>query len=357
MAPKKASTKPKTKAIEKKLSFKCQLFNQGKSNTQIALFACSAKQIYSVVQVDEKEENKDKGYQRACSPARSAAIGRFIDAGNLLPTAVLLTFTHARIANNAAGSEIIIDNRPDAGWVIDGQHRLSGANEANNDITIPVIAFVGLDPDEQIKCFVTINKEQKGVPSSLYLDLLKKLPDNRSPMEIAKLRASDLADLLRTDPDSPFFERIRSVTSPKAGEMSLTNFVRKISPMVRPNGALAIFRDDERKIIISNLYRGLEKVYPKFYEPVTSSIFFKTLGFGALMNVLPFLLSLSITQFHSFRVGDVVSIFNKIDYFDFGTWEKMGSGNDAETNAGDDLKAELQKAFESSTTSGSIKLK
>jgi hypothetical protein len=66
-------------------------------------------------------------------------------------------------------SELVrIPNRPDAGWVIDGQHRLAGGHRAKLDMEIPVVAIVNLPLEGQINCFVTINKEQKVVKLSLY---------------------------------------------------------------------------------------------------------------------------------------------------------------------------------------------
>jgi DGQHR domain-containing protein len=298
----------------------------------------------------------DEGYQRVLSPARQKAIGAFIDKGNYLPTAILLSFKSAKIVRRKGHTFLQVPNKPNAGWVIDGQHRLGGAHVAASDITLPMVAFVNLPLDKQISCFITINKEQKGVPSSLYLDLLKKLPQRRSPADIAKERAADLADRLKRDPESPFFERIVVTVSPREGQLSLTNFVRKLQPMVRANGVLHIYRDDEREGILNNYYLGLREVFPNAYTP-NDSVFFKTLGFGALMNALPFVLSLAINHFHSFRIGDVVSVFREIDYFDFGAWKKIGTGTEAENSASDDLKSELETAFAETSEVGSIVLR
>jgi DGQHR domain-containing protein len=104
----------------------------------------------------------------------------------------------------------------DVGWVIDGQHRLAGAEVASRggtDIELPVIAFIGLSEPRQVEQFVTINREAKNVPTSLYLDLLRLLP-NRKPADVAKERAADLATQLRRDEESPFFESIVVTTSP-----------------------------------------------------------------------------------------------------------------------------------------------
>ena len=144
----------------------------------------------------------------------------------------------------------------DVGWVIDGQHRLAGAAVAareGSDIELPVVAFIGLDENRQIEQFVTINREAKNVPTSLYLDLLRLLPDRR-PADAAKERAVDLATQLRKDEDSPFVDRIVVTTSPQSGQISLTNFVRKIAVHVTPDrGILNGFTEREQYAVISEL--------------------------------------------------------------------------------------------------------
>ena len=58
--------------------------------------------------------------------------------------------------------------------MIDGQHRLAGAHEAvalGTDLVLPVIGFLDLSIEKQVELFITINKEARGVPASLYIDL------------------------------------------------------------------------------------------------------------------------------------------------------------------------------------------
>src|SRR5262249_14343575 len=151
----------------KQIEFPCTTFTQGTET--LVFFVASAKVLWDLVQINKREEDKDQGYQRALSPARADKIARFIEKGNVLPTSVLISFDEGtKLDKN--NSVIVVPNKADAGWVIDGQHRLAGAHKAEIDIQVPIIAFVGLDLEEQIKCFVTINREQVGVPSSLYYE-------------------------------------------------------------------------------------------------------------------------------------------------------------------------------------------
>lgn len=83
------------------------------------------------------------------------------------------------------------------------------------------MAFVGLPENEQINQFVTINREAKGVPTSLYYDLLKHLPTNTSESEVSKARAVDIAHALRKNETSPFYQRIVVIEAPKKDKCPL----------------------------------------------------------------------------------------------------------------------------------------
>lgn len=302
---------------QKELKYSCFAFKQGKNN--LISFVASAQILWNILKINKREENKDIGYQRALSPARVKKISDYIDAGNTIPNSILVCFDNARLLKNK--TEIIIPNKEDAGWIIDGQHRLAGAHEAQNDILILVVAFIGLDQEEQIQQFVTINKEAKGVPSSLYIDLLPHLK-NKKPGDLAKERAADIATELKKDDSSPFYSKIVVTTAPKNGEISLINFVRKVTPLIlEGKGILSTYSENEQKGVFSNYYIGLKNIFPKEFKK-QDSVFFQTIGFGALMNTLPTVFSLCLKYNQGFTSKDVTDIFRKIDYFDFSSWKK-----------------------------------
>lgn len=325
----------------KTLTFKCVPIKQG--TVTLYALAVSAKTLWNIVQINTRDTDKETGYQRVLSSSRVRSIAKYIDAKNSIPTSVLVSFEDSA-SISASGTEITIKNKPDAGWVIDGQHRLAGAHLSTKEIELPVIAFVGLDIEEQIQQFIIINKEAKGVPTSLYYDLLSHLPV-KSAAERAKERAADIATELRKDEESPFAGRIVITTAPTKGEISLNNFVRKVYPLLLDGRALSTYSINEQKTIIANYYRGLQVSFPSYFSKY-SSVFFQTIGFGALINALPTFLGLCIKTHKAFKVEDVAHVFNEIKHFDFSAWEKLGTGTAAETQAGDDLKEELLTAFE-----------
>lgn len=321
------------------------------------LFRARASVMFRAFSINRRIQDKDEGYQRVLSPSRVQAIARYIQRRRPIPGAIVVSLESARYERG----KLVVPAGTDVGWVIDGQHRLAGAEVAareGTDIELPVVAFHGLSTKDQIEQFVTINREGKNVPTSLYLDLLHHLP-NKRPADWAKERAADIANQLRKDEDSPFFERIVVTSPPKSGQtVSLVNFVRKVSAHVAPGrGILNAYTELEQMRVISNYYKGLRQVFNKEFD-TRDSIFFKTLGFGALWNAFSMFFSLTLKTRNGFTVSDVAAMFTEIrDTLDFSTWSQYGSGAQAERNAAKDVETSLLLAFQSdSDTSGAIRL-
>jgi DGQHR domain-containing protein len=324
---------------------------------ELFLFKSPASVLFDALSINRKVEDKDEGYQRALSSSRVQSLKRFITEKNPVPGAIVVCLDKADYSELAR--ELTIPAGRDVGWVVDGQHRLAAAALAARegiDIDLSVVAFVGLSDERQIEQFITINKEAKSVPSSLYLELLRRLPTKRSA-DAPKERAADLASLLRRNEDSPFFQRIVTTTAPKEGQISLVNFVRKVAPLVTlERGLLAPYPEKDQVGILANYYLGLGQVFLDEYES-PKSIFFKTLGFGALMNVFPAFFTLTLKERQGFRVSDVASIFQQVESYSFDGWKQAGTGSQGEILAGEDLKTSLNWAFRQDAGSGAtIKL-
>lgn len=316
------------------------------SNHTLYMFGAKASVLFAALSINRRVADKDEGYQRVLSASRVQALTQYLLERRPIPGAIVVSLDRGKF--DETKRELTIPPGTDVGWVIDGQHRLAGAAKAaleGTDVELPVIAFLGLAEKHQIEQFVTINREGKNVPTSLYLDLLHHLPNTRAA-DRAKERAIDLATQLRKDEESPFFERIAVISAPRHGQISLVNFVRKVSLLVTKNGILSTFSERDQLGIISNYYRGLRIVFSKEFDAI-ESVFFKTLGFGAIWNVFPMFFSLALNHQKGFTVKDVATIFRRIENTDFSTWAQYGTGDQAERTAADDLRASLLLAFTS----------
>jgi hypothetical protein len=136
--------------------------------------------------------------------------------------------------------------------------------------------------------------------------------------------------------------------------MSMTNFVRKVTPLVnRKNGRLANEPDEKKAAIINNFYLALEQAFPDTYE-AENSVFFRTLGFGAMMNSLPTIIDVCAQNYGGFSVVNLVKMLKKVTYFDFSQWDGL-AGNAGEGVAGDQFKKALIEEH-GGDTQGVIKL-
>ncbi|HJT41974.1 MAG TPA: DGQHR domain-containing protein [Rhizomicrobium sp.] len=343
----------KSSAIKAPKIFKCSPVQQdGKT---LYVFAAKASELYSILSINRKIEDKEEGYQRTLSLSRVEAIAKHIERKNPIPTSIVVAFDQATF--NAKSGELTVPAGKDVGWVIDGQHRLAGAHQAaarGVDIELSVVAFAAADEKEQIQQFVTINREAKGVPTSLYLDLLRHLP-NKDMAEVLKERTADIARELKSDEESPFYDRIPATASPKVGQISLTNFVRKISPLLAEKSTLGIYTEKEQRAVIVNYYTALRNVFPDEYRKA-DSVFFRTIGFGALWNAFPVFFSLCLKEHQGFQVKDANKVFKKIETFDFSDWRELGTGSAAEIQAGNDLKTALRIAFDEGGGASQLRL-
>lgn len=306
-------------------------------------FKIKASVLWPMVSINRRAETEDRGYQRVLSMGRVKAVSDHINAGRPLPNSVLIALDEAKW--NPTKGILSIPAGKDIGWVIDGQHRIAGAHEAKDetDIELLVAAFVEADYEFQIEQFITINREQKGVPTSLVYDLLSHLPGKKKPSDIAVDRAAEIANELRRDP-GPLKGRIVVTQSPGKGQISITNFVRKISPLVHPErGILKTFTLPEQKKIFDNYFEAIRQIYPDEWTK-SDNIFFKTVGFGAMMNVFDDIWQIVLSTQHSFSVSDIKVVLKRVSDFDFSQWNSYGSGNKAELEAAQDYRTDLLRS-------------
>jgi DGQHR domain-containing protein len=310
------------------------------------IFKMKASQLWEFTQINRRSEDKTAGYQRALSPSRVKNIARYIAGNGLIPGSIIVSFDKGTFSESS--SQLTLPNRKNVGWIIDGQHRLAGAHEAHEkgvDPELPVVAFLKLKLEKQIALFVTINKEARSVPASLYIDLLKQLPHKKTEKELTDERIADITRNLDADETSPFHQRIAFTKQAGKGEISLVNFARILRPhLARQAGVLGLYTEVEQEGVINNYYKALAVAFPDLFKKAPP-IFFRTIGFGAVWRAFPLVFNLANSKFHSVSVASFAKVFAAIKGFNFESWEQLGTGTAAEIQAGDDLVTELQEAF------------
>jgi len=175
-------------------------------------------------------------YQRIIKKARLKSVQEFVENGGFFPNSIIininaskgLKFEKANTQVENAISRVGVLHLPKSyrsSFIIDGQHRLYGYVNSvyKKTNSIPVVAFVNLDRNQQIKLFMQINENQKAVPknlrNTLNADLLWDSDDMTESIKALKLQiAQDLGE----DLDSPLYDRVIIGENPKTPQRCIT---------------------------------------------------------------------------------------------------------------------------------------
>ena len=171
-----------------------------------------------------KEAHKDlmPTYQRIIKKKRLIEVRNFINEGGYFPNSIVISIdTRGKKLNfdekgrlDGSLSRIGILHLPKyyrSAYIIDGQHRLYGYSESlyAKSNSIPVVAFVNLDRQEQIQLFMDINENQKAVPKTLRVTLnADMLWESDDYNERRQALGSKIAQMLGEEPTSPLLGRV-----------------------------------------------------------------------------------------------------------------------------------------------------
>ena len=211
-------------------------------------------------------------YQRMLVPSRLKGITKYINDGGYFPNSIIINFSSSarnkiEFQSNSKGQDTSACNGilkiPDAygiAWIIDGQHRLYGyaGSDYKYTNTIPVVAFNGMEPGEQLGIFMDINQHQKAVSPSLKLDLEEDLywESDRLDTRLKALRSSIIKELTR-DTNSVLSGMISVGTD--TSSLSFTSFsnallASKLVPKAKGNGFQS--QDDLKYALYDSLKQG-----------------------------------------------------------------------------------------------------
>jgi DNA sulfur modification protein DndB len=176
-------------------------------------------------------------YQRLIKRGRLKAVQEFVEDGGFFPNSIVididtnnkkLQFDPATPQVDNAISRIGILHLPKhyrSAFIIDGQHRLYGyANsEYQSKNSVPVVAFVNLKRQDQVRLFMQINENQKAVPknlrNTLNSDLLWNAESRSDQVKALKLQiAQDLGE----EKASPLHGRVIVGEDPKTASRCIT---------------------------------------------------------------------------------------------------------------------------------------
>ena len=176
-------------------------------------------------------------YQRLLVPKKIKDITKFVEEGGYFPNSIIININQtkkhkidfqadAKLDGNKSRLGILrIPNVYGMAYIIDGQHRVYGyaGSKRKDTNTVPVVAFVGMTPEEQLKIFMEINQNQKAVSKDLRLDLEEDLLWNSDSLA-SRLRAlrSSIIKVLANKKESPLYNMI--TVGEDTANLSFTSF-------------------------------------------------------------------------------------------------------------------------------------
>lgn len=269
--------------------------------------------------------NQRIGIQRELNSSRVKEITEYVKTTDAcFPNSVILSVKEKNIMDITASSEtdgvykITLIDSEDTFQIIDGQHRIAGLESYQEEeaFEVNVSLFLDMDIEQQAILFATINSKQKGVNKSLMMDL-HTMQTTRNPIKSAHY----ISRILNGKDDGALTGRITPFySSPKQGGYKYTqaNFIQKTIKyisgsdiqLIKDRDALKagepliyanensrkklIFRnlfidaqDEIIALIINNYFIAVRNCWPRAWEQ-TGYVLARSIGFNALMIVLPF---------------------------------------------------------------------
>lgn len=302
-------------------------FSIGSDDVELYLTVMKASEIFQVSKVSRVNEDPDVGYQRHLSEPRAKAIAEYLNSGNLIPGAVILSAQENADIEFSDG-ELSISLIPNSLFVIDGQHRLYGSKLAEKEILLPVCIFKGLDHTTEVQYFIDINSTQKGVPKTLRIELMKFLSEDDS---IDSIRAR-LFEELGNEVDSPLYGKLNPISSGR-GRISHVPFKDAIEPILTKQPLSRLDYSDKKKLITNFLLatQGVLEVIEGEDTRLTSAVFFQ-----AIFDNFEQICNLSMIHFRSYSSSSIKQIVEGIKNIDFSKFS--GSNKDTIRNLSQEIQ-------------------
>ncbi|EOV0354073.1 DGQHR domain-containing protein [Vibrio fluvialis] len=285
-------------------------WNIGSDDVGCFVTVMEAKDIFEISEVSRVDTDPKEGYQRYLNSKRADDIAEYLNGGNIIPGSIILSAQDGCIINYDEDlQEIDIDTQNGKLFVIDGQHRLYGASRAEKPILLPVCIFKGLNLKQEVQYFLDINSNQKGVPKTLRIELLKFLSEPESKETILIKLFKELGEEIV----SPLYGKV-SATLSVPGKISHVPFQAGLEPLIEGK-ILKSFDYDKKKTLIINYLNAVSKVLTEMEgndKRLVTSAFFQ-----AIFKVFDDACSYALTYFKNYKTDSLYQVlvgFKKIDF-------------------------------------------
>lgn len=336
--------------------------------------------IADISRVERDETETLKGFQRPEIKTHVKGIVDYLSKGNVLfPNAIILAMSpEVKFAASRGTKATGDDGLSQSGtltipiyregqrvaWIVDGQQRsLALAQVKKFDIAVPVVGFVSDNLEIQREQFILVNKARP-LPTRLINELLPETSGINLPRDLnSKRLPSELCNLLKRDPNSPFFKLIKQISDKTDSQAVIidTAVIRMIrNSITNPLGALAPYQSSGKdasdvatmyKLLI-NYWSAVKFVFPEAWgqDPRSSRLMHSAgiIAMGVLMDRI--YAKLSSNEFDVKAIHAELQRIAPSCRWTSGVWEHLGlTWNEIESTERDikKLQETLVRAYTS----------
>jgi DGQHR domain-containing protein len=289
--------------------------------------------LKDIAYVLNREEDSIKGFQRVLNTNRAKDIAKYMESENgVIPSPLILSAQpSAELKFDTKTSKITFSNAKNSFLVLDGQHRLYGMFLSDKIHSIPVIIFNNLKTFEEVNLFIDINTNQKGVPTTLLIDI-KNLSGKESKKEE---KQRDLFDMLNKN---SVISGLMSATKSKVGKISKNTFNQATNKILDSG----YFSDENTDVIYKAVRNYLEASEIVLLSTNSEKAkLTKSMIFRALFDIFNEVVELSFKRFSNLKLDSLTETLYPIGSLNYDNY--IGSSNSVLLKIVSDMKKELYK--------------
>lgn len=202
------------------MKYPCLKFKQrqNQESPEFCIFHAPVGEVLRWAEIPRLSSGEKNGIQRAKNDYKVRGIKKFfaVDGRNTIPTAIVITLKNDTFKleenDGLLHIEITEENKNDI-FVVDGQHRLYGLNEYDENTEVPIVAILDASDEEKAFQFIVINnKVSKVAPDhirALTLNFTSAEKEQGLEKRLNEARLSinknlSYVGLANTGEDSPF---------------------------------------------------------------------------------------------------------------------------------------------------------
>lgn len=292
----------------------------------------------------KRDEDPIKGFQRLLNENRAKDIAKYMDEKKgVIPSPLILSAQpNSEMKFDEVSSKLTFSNSKNSFMVLDGQHRLYGMYLTKSDFEIPVIIFNNLKTSEEVNLFIDINTNQKGVPTTLLIDIknLTGLEEKKEEKQRALFDALNKDSVLRG---------LMSPTKSQLGKISRTTFNQATERLFETG----YFANENIEVVykaIKNYLKAVEIVFLSTNSEKAKLT--KSMMFRAVFEIFNDVVELSIKKYENLKIESLVDVLRPIGSLNFDNY--IGSSNSIMSKIATDMKVAMFKVSNNLEMDGDI---